>query len=94
MSKPFYTAAAIGDLEDILEFISRDKPGAAVSWVKKMEAKCIAIALTPETGDRMPNWGKMFELSPIGRSMIFHRYVGGRLEILRVVPGGVNIFGL
>ena len=94
MSKPFYTAAAIGDLKDILEFISRDKPGAAVSWVEKIEAKCIAIALTPETGDRMPNLGARCSSQPDWALHDLYWDVGGRLEILRVVPGGVNIFEL
>jgi toxin ParE1/3/4 len=91
MTRPFYTAAAIEDLEKILVFIAKDKPGAAVEWVGKIEAKCVAIASTPETGQQMPKLGENVRASVLGRYMIFHRYVGGRLEVLRVIPGGADV---
>ena len=91
MSTPFYTVAAIHDLEDILRFIARDKPGAAVSWVERIEAKCIAIAETPDIGQLMPQLGKDVRASVVGRYMIFHRHVGGRLEVLRVIAGGAEV---
>ncbi len=94
MTKPFYTAAAIADLEEILTFIARDKPGAAVDWVVRIEAKCMAIAATPNTGEQMPQLGENVRASVLGRYMIFHRYVGGRLEVLRVIPGGAEVVRL
>jgi|GEM_PF-2346401 len=57
MSKPFYTSAAIRDLEDILDFIAHDKPGAAVKWVEEIEAKCLMIASAPQIGEAMPQLG-------------------------------------
>lgn len=53
MTKPHYTIAAIEDLESILEFIAKDKRGAAVGWVERIEDKCVAIAARPETGQLM-----------------------------------------
>lgn len=91
MTSPYYTAAAIEDLEEILIFIAKDKPSAATSWVEKIEAKCLLIAAAPDIGDQMPNLGHNVRASTLGRYMIFHRYVGGRLEILRVIPGGTEI---
>ena len=91
MKKPHYTIAAEEDLEQILEFIARDKPGAAVDWVGKIEAKCVAIANAPETGQQMPQLGQDIRASVLGRYMIFHRQVAERLEILRVIPGGAEV---
>lgn len=91
MNKPYYTAAAIADLEDTLAFIAKDKPTAAVSWVDRIEAKCLQIAENPQTGEQMPSLGLEVRVSPIGRYMVFHRYVNGRLEILRVIPGGADV---
>ena len=88
MKKPHYTIAATEDLEEILEFIARDKPGASVGWVERIEAKCVAIANAPETGQQMPQLGEDVRASVMGRYMIFHRHVAERLEILRVIPGG------
>ncbi len=43
MTKPVYTSAACQDLADILNYIARDKPNAALAWVEKIEAKCLRI---------------------------------------------------
>ena len=91
MTKPLYTVAAIEDLEEILVFIAKDKPGAAVDWVARIEAKCAAIARAPETGQQMPQLGESVRASVLGRYMIFHRYISGRLEVLRVIPGGAEV---
>ena len=58
MLKPYYTAAAIEDPEEILTFIAKDKPGASLNWVEKIEAKCLLIAAAPDIGDQMPNLGQ------------------------------------
>ena len=94
MTKPHYTSAAIDDLESILEFVARDKPGAAVDWVRRIENKCLSIASSPETGQQMLHLGSNVRASVLGRYMIFHRFVGGRVEILRVIPGGPEITSL
>jgi toxin ParE1/3/4 len=94
MRKPFYTPAAIGDLEEILAFIARDKPKAAAEWVEKIEAKCLLIASTPEIGEATPRLGVGVRASSIGRYVIFHRFANGRLEILRVLTGDRNVTSL
>lgn len=41
MNKPFYTSAAKQDLAEILTFIAKDKPGAVIAWIEKIEKKCL-----------------------------------------------------
>ena len=91
MTKPFYTSAARHDLTDILTFISRDKPNAALAWVEKIEAKCLSIASTPDTGELKPQLGEGVRASAVGRYVIFHRQANERVEILRVIPGDRNV---
>jgi toxin ParE1/3/4 len=91
MSKPFYTSAARDDLLDILAYISQDKPNAAIAWVEKIEAKCLFIASTPDTGDLKPQLGEGVRASAVGRYVIFHRRANERVEILRVIPGDRNV---
>jgi plasmid stabilization system protein ParE len=43
MIKPKYTSAARQDLVDILTYISRDKPGAAIAWIEKIEVDDIRL---------------------------------------------------
>ena len=94
MTKPLYTTAAIEDLESILEFISQDKPRAAVRWVSRLEEKCIAISESPESGQMVPHLGDGVRASVLGRYMIFHRISNERVEILRVIPGGPDVTSL
>ncbi|MDB4413486.1 type II toxin-antitoxin system RelE/ParE family toxin [Pirellulaceae bacterium] len=91
MTKPLYSTAARRDLIDILQFISRDKPDAAVSWVEKIEAKCLLLASQPEMGELRPLLGSDVRWNFIGRYVIFHRKHGDTVEILRVIPGDRNI---
>jgi len=94
MTKPQYTLAAMDDLESILNFISKDKPGAAVEWVARIEDKCLSISSSPEAGQQMSHLGQDVRASVLGRYMIFHRYIGGRVEILRIIPGGSDVTSL
>ena len=94
MSKPFYTSAAIRDLEDILEFIARDKANAAIEWIEKIEAKCLVISSSPGIGEAMPRLGAGIRASSIGRYVIFYRYANDRLEVVRVLPGDRDISSL
>ncbi len=94
MSRPFYTSAAIGDLEGIFVFIGQDKPIAAAEWVEKIEAKCLLIASSPEIGEAMPRLGTGVRASSVGRYVIFHRYANNRVEILRVLAGDRDVTNL
>ncbi|SMP61228.1 Plasmid stabilization system protein ParE [Neorhodopirellula lusitana] len=91
MKKPFYSTAARQDLVDILKYIARDKPGAAVTWVEKIEAKCLLLASQPEIGELRSQFGSDVRCSFVGRYVIFHRKQGDTVEILRVMPGDRNI---
>ncbi|WP_039963712.1 type II toxin-antitoxin system RelE/ParE family toxin [Rhodopirellula europaea] len=91
MKKPLYTTAAQEDLIAILHYISRDKPNAAVSWVEKIEDKCLLIASQPEMGELQSKLGSDVRCNFVGRYVIFHRRHEDTVEILRVVPGDRKI---
>lgn len=91
MTKPFYTSAARQDLVDILTYIARDKPDAAITWVEKIEAKCLLIASQPEMGELKSPLGRDVRANMVGRYVIFHRRCKDTVEILRVIAGDRNI---
>ena len=91
MTKPVYTSAARQDLVDILAYIARDKPRAAVEWVEKIEAKCLLLAEQPVMGELQRHLGVGVRSNVVGRYVIFHRQSKDRVEILRVIPGDRNI---
>lgn len=94
MTKPVYTSAARQDLAEILAYIARDKPRAALEWVEKIEAKCLLIADQPGMGERRQRLGVGILSNVVGRYVIFHRQTKERVEILRVIPGDRNITSL
>lgn len=91
MTVPVYTSAAQSDLNLILAFISRDKPVAARNWVKKIEEKCRLIAVNPAIGQTRPEFGIAVRSSLCGRYVIFYRSKASAVEILRVLPGDLDI---
>lgn len=76
---------------EILRYIARDKPNAAVTWVEKIEAKCLLIASQPEIGESRSQLGSDVRCNFVGRYVIFHRKHGDTVEILRVIPGDRTI---
>jgi plasmid stabilization system protein ParE len=58
MKKPYYTSAAQQDLAEIVTYISRDKPGAALAWVENIETRCSLIAANPSLGELLPHLGE------------------------------------
>ncbi len=91
MNKPVYTSAAYKDLVGILHYISKDKPGAALAWMEKIEAKCLLVAENPSLGDEQRHLGQGVRVTMVGRYLIFHRECNGQVEILRVIPGDRDI---
>lgn len=91
MNEPVYTLAAQQDLAEIVGYIARDKPEAALAWLDKIESKCLLIAKEPLVGDLQPHLGVEVRTSVVGRYVIFHRRVEDRLEILRVIAGDRDI---
>ncbi|MCP4787924.1 MAG: type II toxin-antitoxin system RelE/ParE family toxin [Fuerstiella sp.] len=91
MTKPFYASAASQDLGEILMYIARDNPTAALAWVEKIEAKCMLIAENPPFGELQSHLGEGVRASVVGRYVIFHREANNRVEILRVIAGDRDI---
>ncbi len=92
MAKLVISPLAEADLEDILEYIARDKPDAALRWVQRIRERCELIADNPEIGERRPEFRTgEFRSSLVGKYVIFYRAVSGAIEIARVVRGERDI---
>ena len=64
----------------MLKYIARDKPGAAVTWVEKIEAKCLLLASHPEIGELRSQLGSDVRCNFVGRYVIFHRKHGDTVK--------------
>jgi toxin ParE1/3/4 len=94
MARLVIAPSARQDLSDILDYIARDKPVAAATWVEKIEEKCKLIAATPEFGERRPEYGTQIRSSVVGRYVVFFRPIDGGIEVLRVIAGDRDIRSL
>ncbi|MDX1926864.1 MAG: type II toxin-antitoxin system RelE/ParE family toxin [Pirellulaceae bacterium] len=94
MAKLIISPTARQDLLDICDYITRDKPLAALSWVEKFEEKCKLIAAMPEFGELRPEYGSEVRSSVIGRYVIFYRAIDGGVEVARVIAGDRDIRSL
>jgi len=95
MAKLVISPLADGDLNDILEFIARDKPEAAVRWVTKIRATCKFLAKNPEIGQRRPEFRTgEFRSSLVGNYVVFYRAIPDGIEVARVVRGERDIRNL
>jgi len=91
MKTLLYTPAAQQDLAGIVEYISQDAPQAAMTWVDKIEARCMLIASHPSTGELQPGLGEGVRSTTIGRYVVFHREKVDCVEILRLIAGDRDI---
>ena len=95
MAKLVFAPLAEQDLDEILEYISRDKPEAARRWVQRIREKCFILAENPQIGELRSEFKTgEFRCSMVGEYVIFYRPIGGGVEIARVVRGERDIRNL
>ncbi len=82
------------DLLEIFDYIARDKPIAAASWIDKIEEKCNLIAATPGFGERRPEYGPDIRSNVVGRYVVFYRPIATGIEVVRVIAGDRDVRSL
>ena len=82
MSGPSFSPLAIADLEGILEYIARDKPRAATSFMETLKEKCCTLARFPLLGASREGLIPGLRMFPVGNYAIYYRAEhGGYLPI-------------
>jgi toxin ParE1/3/4 len=87
VSEPSFSPLAIRDLHDILEYIARDKPLAAVRFVEKLEAECRSLARFPLIGASREGLVPGLRVFPVGNYVIYYRPEGDGVRIERILHG-------
>jgi len=93
MSKPFeirYLTTAVSDLEDIFDYIARDKPAAAVSLLEQFDRNISKLADFPEMGmvpkdDRLKRIG--YRILIIENYLVFYVIKFETVQIRRIIHG-------
>jgi toxin ParE1/3/4 len=80
---------AAADLEEIAEYIARDNPIRAATFVAELEAKCRAVAETPELYPARTDIAPGLRMAVHGRYLVLYRDLPdeGTVRIERVLHG-------
>ena len=81
-----FTVAALGDLEDIGDFIARDNPERAESFVAEIEQKCREVSDFPDAFPIVDGHERRgIRRRRHGKYLIFYRRAKNRVVIQRIL---------
>jgi toxin ParE1/3/4 len=82
------TEAAQADLESIGDWIARDNPARAVTFVQELRRRCESLVDSPRVHARVPRYEHLGIRRRVYRDyLIFYRIVGETIEVLHVLHG-------
>jgi toxin ParE1/3/4 len=84
---------AAADLEDIAEYIARDNPERAATFVEELEAKCRAVVAAPDIYPARPDLAPGLRMAVHGRYLVLFRELPGQtaVRVERVLHGARNL---
>lgn len=91
MKSLVFSAKARDDLLQILRYIARDKPLAAVGFVDQLEEQCQFLSNYPESGTKMDDLAADLRVFTFRGYGIYFRHLPDRVRIERVLPPGLEI---
>jgi toxin ParE1/3/4 len=81
------------DIEEIGDFIARDNPARAATFVQELRAKCKELVRFPEAAPARIELGEGVRMTIFGRYLILYVVREDLLEIRRVVHGARDLAG-
>lgn len=79
------------DLETIGDFIARDNPAKALSFIVELRQCCTGIAQTPEAFALVPRYKSTgIRRRVFGAYLIFYRIKQDRIEVVHILHGAMN----
>ena len=85
------TAAAEADLERIGDFIARDNPARALSFIRELRAACERLIDAPEAFPLVPRYEKSnIRRRVCGNYLIFYRIEAEAIAVLHVLNGAMD----
>jgi toxin ParE1/3/4 len=85
------TPLAEQDLEAIGDYIARDNPRRALSFVRELRSQCAKIAGSPQGYRRRPELGEAIRSCAYGNYVIFFVEAGKVVQVVRVLHGAMDI---
>jgi toxin ParE1/3/4 len=94
VKKPFIAKEVETDLDDIADYIGRDNPIRALSFVRELRSYFSTIAERPNSFPKHDKWGDDLRSAVHGRYHIVFTTIDDRVHILRVIHGARDINSL
>lgn len=86
-----FTAEAKADLQHIGDYIAKDNPARALSFVEELERKCRTIAASPKACPLVPRYEQYAIRRGVHENyLIFYRIEGEQLIILHILHGAMD----
>ncbi len=84
---------AAADLEEIADYIARDNPIRAASFIAELEAKCRAVAASPELYPTRADLAPGLRMAVHGRYLVLYRDLAGEntVRVERVLHSARNL---
>jgi toxin ParE1/3/4 len=82
-----FSPLAEDDLSRIEDYVGRDSPERALSFIARLRGRCAKIAAFPEAAPLRPEVGEGIRMVPFGRYLIFYKADGRDILIVRIVHG-------
>jgi toxin ParE1/3/4 len=79
------------DLEDIGDYIARDNPPRAVSFIRDIREQCAKITSMPQAAPLRHELGEGIRMVPFGHYLIFYTVSDESIRIERILHGARNI---
>lgn len=88
-----FSPVAVADLDEIADYIARDNPIRAVSFVAELETRCRGIAEAPELYPLRPDLALGIRMAAHGRYLLLYRDLMAEniVRIERVLHSARNI---
>jgi toxin ParE1/3/4 len=89
MSKLRYSLAARRDLREIVAYIAKDNPRAALAFGARIERACLRLARFPRLGAVRSVLGQGIRVFPVASYVVYYREEseGDAVRIVRVIHG-------
>lgn len=92
--KCVFSVIAEIDLEEIGDYIARDNPGRAVSFINEIREQCLDITEYPEAAPLRPELGEGIRMVPFGRYLIFYTVHPKTIRVERILHSARNLIDL
>jgi toxin ParE1/3/4 len=79
------------DLEEIGDYIARDNPSRAVSFVRELREQCAKIAAMPRNAPLRHELGEGIRMVTFGNYLIFYTVGAEEIRVERIIHGARNI---